>query len=137
MFRYLYSYWLLIFVPALLMSHTAAAEWYSDEQKKMGTRVEVQLWSEDEAAARRLLVDAMAEFDRIELMMSTYIATSEMSRINDLAATKAKQISPELFSLIELAMSVSAMSGGAFDISFDSVAFCMIFANVSGPMRMT
>jgi len=115
------------------MSHAAAAEWYSDEQEKMGTRVEVQLWLEDEAAAQRLLVAAMAEFDRIELMMSTYIATSEMSRINALAATEAQQVSPELFSLIELAMSVSAMSGGAFDISFDSVGVLYDFRERQRP----
>ncbi len=48
MFRYLHSFWLLIFIPVLLMSHAASAEWYSDEQEKMGTRVEVQLWLEDE-----------------------------------------------------------------------------------------
>jgi thiamine biosynthesis lipoprotein len=100
--------------------NSAFAEWYSDEQEKMGTRVEVELWSEDEGEAERLLAEAMAELDRIEALMSTYIADSEISRINSRAAIAPQPVSDELFALLEQALMVSAMSGGAFDISFDS-----------------
>ena len=43
----------------------ALAEWYSDHQDKMGTRIDVQIWDDEEERARRLIAAAMAEFDRI------------------------------------------------------------------------
>lgn len=116
---------------ALALSHlvvsTATAEWFSDEQQKMGTRVEVQLWADDAVQAERLLRDAMAEFDRIEALMSTYIPASEMSRINASAAAEPQKISAELFALLERSLSVSDMTDGAFDISYDSVGYLYDF----------
>lgn len=99
----------------------ARAEWYSDQQGKMGTRVEIQLWSEDEPAARRLIAAGMAEFDRIEAWMSSYIEDSEVSRVNREAAGAPVPISPELYDLVRRSAELSERSGGAFDITFDSV----------------
>jgi thiamine biosynthesis lipoprotein len=110
---------LLAFGP--LFPQLAFADWYSDEQKKMGTRVEVQLWHEDSAEAQRLLELAMTEFDRIEALMSTYIAESEMSRVNAAAHEKPVQVSAELFALLQMAIEISELTDGAFDISYDSV----------------
>jgi len=62
------------------------AEWFSDQQDKMGTRINVQIWHDDPVEARRLIAMAMAEFDRIEAEMSTYRADSEISGINAHAA---------------------------------------------------
>lgn len=118
-------------LAALAFSHlvvtTAKAEWFSDEQQKMGTRVEVQLWADDPVQAERLLREGMAEFDRIEALMSTYIPASEMSRINARAAAEPQKISAELFALLERSLSVSNMTDGAFDISYDSVGYLYDF----------
>lgn len=100
---------------------TAHAEWHSDSQEKMGTRVEIQLWLEDSARAARLLEQGMAEFDRIEASMSTYLDSSEMSAINARAAAEPQPVSAELFALLTRAQEISALTAGAFDISFDSV----------------
>ena len=99
----------------------ARADWYADTQDKMGTRVEVQLWHDDAAVAEALLSDAMAEFDRIEAGMSTYIASSEISLVNREAAQRPVAVSVELYALIELSLKLSEVTGGAFDISYDSV----------------
>lgn len=87
----------------------------------MGTRVEVQLWSDDAGDAEALLAAAMAEFDRIEQAMSTYIDSSEISRVNREAADRPQEISAELFALLEKAREISELTDGAFDITFDSV----------------
>ena len=105
----------------LLTASTANAEWYSRVDAKMGTRIEVQLWAEDPEAAAKLLDASMAEVDRIEQLMSTYIDTSEMSRINANAADTPQEVSPELFLMLEQALEMSAITDGAFDITFDSV----------------
>lgn len=112
-------------VPMLLcwfgLVATARAEWFSDTQTKMGTRIEVQLWHEDEAEAHRLLAAAMAEFDRIEAGMSTFRADSEISRVNDQAAEAPVPVSAELYGLVQRSLDMSVLSRGAFDITFDSV----------------
>lgn len=99
----------------------ARAEWFSEQAEKMGTRMDVQLWHDDEAQARRLISAAMAEFDRIEAGMSTYRADSEISRVNDRAATAPVPVSAELYGIVSRSIELSVLSGGAFDITYDSV----------------
>jgi thiamine biosynthesis lipoprotein len=108
-------------IMLLLCCNLARAEWFSDEQEKMGTRVEVQLWSDDPAEAEELITRAMAELDRIEALMSTYMDTSEMSRVNVNAYAQPQKVTAELFGLLKIAMEISAATDGAFDISYDSV----------------
>ena len=99
----------------------AQAAWHTDVQDKMGTRMEVQIWHEDAEQATVLLADAMAEFDRIEALMSTYRETSEISRVNRDAASQPVPVTIELYSLVELSLAMGELTGGAFDITYDSV----------------
>ncbi len=110
-----------LLVALVLLPLSGHAAWHSDAMQKMGTRVEIQLWSEDEGEARALLAAGMAEFDRIEAAMSTYRESSEISRVNRDAATRAVPVSPELALLVRRSLEISARTGGAFDITFDSV----------------
>lgn len=104
-----------------LVTLPVRAEWYNDTQQKMGTRIEIQIWAENEAAARPLIAAGMGEFDRIESWMSTYREDSEISRVNRLAAHEAVKVSAELFGIVQRSLELSALSDGAFDITFDSV----------------
>ena len=63
----------------------------------------------------------MAELDRIEALMSTYMDTSEMSRVNASAYAQPQKVTAELFGLLKIAMEISVATDGAFDISYDSV----------------
>lgn len=108
-------------LAVLFVSPAAQAEWFSDVQEKMGTRVEIQVWLDDAAQARELLRQGMAEFDRIEAAMSTYIESSEMSGINARAADAPQPVSAELFALLQRAEEIAELTEGAFDITFDSV----------------
>ncbi len=109
---------LLLFFACLSL---AQAAWHADVQEKMGTRIEVQLWHDSPEVAAELLVEAMAEFDRIEAAMSTYRESSEISLVNREAATRAVPVTAELYALTELSLNLSAVTGGAFDITYDSV----------------
>ncbi|MCC5793171.1 MAG: FAD:protein FMN transferase [Chromatiales bacterium] len=106
---------------ALLLPLSAAAEWHGEMQRKMGTRIEVQIWHEDAEAAKRLLAEAMAEFDRIEARMSTYREDSEISQVNAQAHQRAVPVSRELFDIVQQSLALSELTDGAFDITFDSV----------------
>ena len=104
-----------------LVTLPVRAEWYSDTQQKMGTRIEIQIWAANEAEALPLIASGMAEFDRIESWMSTYREDSEISRVNRLAAHEAVKVSAELFDIVQRSLEISVLSEGAFDITFDSV----------------
>jgi FAD:protein FMN transferase len=114
---------LAILIAAATVCLPARAEWFTERQDKMGTRVEVQLWHENPAEARRLIAMAMAEFDRIEAAMSTYRADSEISGLNAHAAERPVPASAELFGLLQRSIEVSKITHGAFDITFDSLGF--------------
>lgn len=106
---------------ALCLPLAADAAWHRDGQTKMGTLVEIQLWHEDPAEARRLLEAGMAEFDRIEADMSTFREDSLISRINREAVLHPVEAGEELYRLVERSLALSRDSGGAFDITFDAV----------------
>src|SRR5687767_15885544 len=48
----------------------------------MGSTLTLTAWTADEAAAKSTFDDAFAEFARLEKLMSTWIADSDVSRIN-------------------------------------------------------
>ena len=87
----------------------------------MGTEVSVYLWCDDPEAARQAIDAVFREATRIDHLMSTYRDDSEISEINRGAASNPVPTSAELFSLIEQALSVSVLTNGAFDITYDSV----------------
>jgi thiamine biosynthesis lipoprotein len=89
----------------------------------MGTRCAVQLWAEDAAAGEASIEAVFAEMRRIDALMSTYKADSEVSRLNASAAAAPMVISAELFALLETSQEYSRLSNGAFDITYASVGY--------------
>ncbi|OEY71103.1 thiamine biosynthesis protein ApbE [Rheinheimera salexigens] len=89
----------------------------------MGTAAYVELWSKDPASADALIKQVQAEFERINQLMSPYIASSELSILNAKASSESISVSPELFQLLQRAAEISTVTKGAFDITFASVGF--------------
>jgi thiamine biosynthesis lipoprotein len=123
---------LAVFLPLCV-----SAAWFGEQQDKMGTRVEIQLWTEDEPQATQLIAAGMAEFDRIEAAMSTYRASSEISAVNRDAATAPVVVSAELFDLVRRSLELSVQTGGAFDITYDSVGYLYDFRARERPTETT
>ncbi|HEY5019772.1 MAG TPA: FAD:protein FMN transferase [Steroidobacteraceae bacterium] len=101
----------------------------------MGTRIFVELWAEDKDKQRgEQAIDAvMDEMRHIDESMSVYKRTSEVSRVNDLAASQAVKISPELFKLLTTALEYSRITEGAFDITYASVGYMYDFRERKRP----
>ena len=95
---------LLSFCLGGCQSHTL----YKDTQVLMGTFIEVI--SPDKDAGRIVL----AEFKRIEDLLSKYKETSEVSQLNKLGEVKA---SPDTLYVIKKSKEFYGLSGGAFDIT--------------------
>lgn len=120
---------------AILPCGPAAADWYARAIDLMGTRVSVELWHEDEKTAADLLEQVLEEYRRIDRQMSTYRADSEVSLLNARGGTEAVRVSRELFDLIGLALDLSRLSGGAFDVSYESVGYLYDFRARQRPNR--
>ncbi len=101
----------------------AGAEWFQAHRDIMGTRISLELWQTDAAAAERCGEQVFAEMRRIEALMSSYLDTSELSYINNNAALGAVEISAEMANMIERSLHFSRISGGAFDITYASVGY--------------
>jgi thiamine biosynthesis lipoprotein len=111
----------------MLVALPAHAEWVGDAIDLMGTRVSVELWADDVARGQELVAEVMREYHRIDDSMSTYKPDSEISRVNAGAASEPMVISEELFRLVERSLELSVASGGAFDITYDSVGYLYDF----------
>lgn len=119
---------ILIFLVAALSTAAAHAEWLEHvEDGIMGTRIVVELWSDDKAAGRAAIDAVLAEMRRIDEAMSTYKPTSELSLVNAQAATKPVRISQELFDLLRTSVEYSKITKGAFDITYASVGYMYDF----------
>lgn len=95
--------------------------WMSREEAIMGTSVRVELWASSRHVGAAAIDAVMAEMHRIDCAMSPHKADSELSRINREAAHRAVPLSGEMARLIERALEFSALSGGAFDITYAGV----------------
>jgi thiamine biosynthesis lipoprotein len=83
----------------------------------MGTSVEITLIGEDEIAAEKACLRAFQEVKRIERLMSPWIESSDVVRINRSAGREGVNVSPETFGVIRKALEISELSEGGFDIS--------------------
>lgn len=98
-------------------------EWLSDEKAIMGTSVKITLWHHDKSHGEAAIEAVFDEMERINQLMSPYINSSELYRVNKNAAIQPVKISNELYLLIKQAQLISAQTKGAFDITFASVGF--------------
>jgi thiamine biosynthesis lipoprotein len=93
----------------------------------MGTRITVELWSENKDKAEQAIDAVLAEMRHVDDSMSTYKPTSEVSQVNAKAADGAMHISKELFDLLVTAKEYSVITDGAFDITYASVGYLYDF----------
>lgn len=114
-------------LPGLLLLLLAAgpvrAEWLYREAAIMGTRCTVELWAADVARGEQAIEAVFADMRRIDALMSTWRDDSEISRVNALAAQQPVVVSQELFDLVATSLQYSALSRGAFDITYASVGY--------------
>lgn len=85
----------------------------------MGTLVEITVSHSDPELIQAVTTQAFDEMKRIEQLMSTYLADSEISRINRAAGKKAIPVSREVEEVIREGIYWSKQSGGAFDITVE------------------
>src|SRR5215510_4269145 len=112
---YLISLWLLAFL--LVSLPCRATELFSRSRPAMGTVFTIYLYATDSTQASAAFEAAFEELERLEEALSNYRESSELSRINRLAANQPVTTDPEVFGLLETSLDYSRKTNGAFDIT--------------------
>jgi thiamine biosynthesis lipoprotein len=108
---------------ATLAAAPARAEWFQREEAIMGTRIEVQLWSDDPIRAVNAIDAVMADMRRTDELMSTYKPESQLSQVNAHAYERPVQVDADIIDVVLKAQHYSELSNGAFDITYASVGY--------------
>lgn len=91
---------------------------YTLQGSTMGTSWSIKLFeSMDESQSTVILSEVEAYLDKVEAMMSTYIANSDVSRFNASHSTEWQAVPPEVVEVVAYAQHVSELTQGAFDIT--------------------
>ncbi len=106
---------LLVALPILLL---AQLQTKSEIVQLMGCRFELTAVHTDADTALRAVEAGIAEIQRIEKLISSWDPHSQTSAINRAAGKHAVVVDQELFNLIRRSLKVSALTHGAFDLSF-------------------
>jgi thiamine biosynthesis lipoprotein len=96
---------------------SSSANIFKYHQVAMGTGVEITLTGENEELAKKAVLQAFQEIKRIEYLMSPWIESSDVNRINRSAGDAGVKVSPETIEVLQRAQEVSKLSGGGFDLT--------------------
>ncbi len=89
--------------------------------KLMGNRFEISVVAHNEAWAEARIDEAVAEIRRIEALLTTYREDSQTNQINANAGIQPTKVDQEVFDLIKRSQRISALTQGAFDITYGSI----------------
>lgn len=105
----------IMLVSALHGCRSGVDSVYKDAKFAMGTIVEITVAHRSEEQARTAINAAMAEFRRIDELVSSYKPGSVISRVNQVGSSRKVSVGEEVFRLLRDAVAISAASEGAFD----------------------
>ncbi len=107
----------------------------------MATSFEAVLFCDDPRYAEQCVHEAFQEVDRIELLLSSYIENSDISRINHAEVGAAVRVGLDTFACLEHCIQLSSQTLGAFDVTIGALIDCWARAEASGqipqPERLT
>ncbi len=117
--------WLLILSAIFFSFQVAGAshrlvapdQLFYESRPAMGTSFEIYLYAPNRDRASELFEAAFDEIERVEAVLSNYRSSSELSRINGVAADAPVITDREVFALLARALDYSQCTDGAFDIT--------------------
>ena len=86
-------------------------------QMHMGTLVSITAVGRSHSEANEAIVAGFQEIKRLEQLLSTWISTSELSKVNAAAGQSAVKVSLETMAVVTRALEVAEMTEGAFNIA--------------------
>jgi thiamine biosynthesis lipoprotein len=110
----------LLFFSFILVLHPSSPQssnLFKYHQVAMGTIIEIILTGDDEEGANKAALQAFQEIKRIQTLMSPWMDSSDVTRINRSAGKEWVKVSPETMEVIKKAKEISELSEGGFDIT--------------------
>ena len=89
--------------------------------KLMGNRFEISVVADDPAWANECIEEAVEEIRRIERLFTTFSDDSQANLVNRNAGIAPVKVDKEVFELIRRSKKISAITQGAFDITYGSI----------------
>ena len=89
--------------------------------KLMGNRFEITVVGDDPLWTEERIADAVKEISRIEKLFTTFDESSQTNLINRNAGIAPVKVDKEVYALIERSKKISALTQGAFDITYGSI----------------
>ena len=86
-------------------------------QMQMGTLVSITVVASNKEIAQAAATAGFAEIRRLEELLSTWISTSELSRVNTSAGVMPVSVSPETITVVQGAIQAAEMTDGGFNIA--------------------
>jgi thiamine biosynthesis lipoprotein len=83
----------------------------------MGTLVSITAVGQTQAEANAAITAGFEEVNRLELLLSTWIPGSELSRVNAAAGRSAVMVSAETMTVVRKSLQVAEVTEGAFNIA--------------------
>jgi len=106
---------------------TQAQQIFKRDLGLMGCKFEITVVATSQKEADEYIDLAVGEIQRIEELISSWKPTSQTSAINKNAGIKPVKVDDELFQLIKRSIDISAITDGAFDISFAAIDKIWVF----------
>lgn len=94
---------------------------FKKKQSLLGSPFEITVVAKDSVQGNLFSDLAIAEVKRIENLISDWIPTSQISKVNQNAGISPVKVDKEVFDLVERANKISKLTSGAFDISYASM----------------
>lgn len=100
-----------------LTGHAASPQVVKRGQMHMGTLVFLTAVAQDKQLAHDAIEQGFREIHRLEQTLSTWIADSELSRINAAAGQRAVKVGPETMELLEYSLEMARLTESGFNIA--------------------
>lgn len=99
------------------LSHISEQAVVTRAQMHMGTLVKITAVADSESVAQAAATAGFAEIRRLEELLSTWIPTSELSRVNAAAGSAAVPVSPDSIAVVQRSLQAAEMTSGGFNIA--------------------
>lgn len=118
------QFFLLLFLPlgcSAVYGNPAATsaelKKYRFSEPHLGTLVHLVFYSANEKSAEKLASQCFQRVKALDAILSDYRPDSEVNKLCELMIKKPHRVSEELFSVLNQAQKISALTDGAFDVT--------------------
>jgi thiamine biosynthesis lipoprotein len=112
---------ILLYGSLFFLWNSSAQITHTKKTFMLGSPFEMTVVVKDTVQGNQYINQAIDEVKRIENLISDWIPTTQISKVNQNAGKSPVKVDQEVFELIERAIKISKLTNGAFDISYASM----------------